>query len=125
MYTIVSKLRLAFLLGLLIVLSACEANITTHGRLIEPAELDRLELGVTTQAETIRILGRPSFEGAFNSGRLYYNNQKMEENVGGATNTIERELIVLIYDKNCPGSKSYYSFTNEFMDQEKNIGSAA
>ena len=32
---------------------------------------------------------------------------------------------VLIYDKNCPGSKSYYSFTDEFMNQENNIGSAA
>ena len=32
---------------------------------------------------------------------------------------------VIIYDKNCPGSKSYYSFTNEFMDQENKIGSAA
>jgi chromosome partitioning protein len=32
---------------------------------------------------------------------------------------------VLIYDKSCPGSKSYYSFTDEFMIQENNIGSAA
>ena len=32
---------------------------------------------------------------------------------------------VLIYDKNCPGSKSYYSFTDEFMAQENKIGSAA
>ncbi len=32
---------------------------------------------------------------------------------------------VLIYDKNCPGSKSYYSFTDEFISQESQIGSAA
>ena len=32
---------------------------------------------------------------------------------------------VLIYDKNCPGSKSYYSFTNEFIVKEGKIGSAA
>ena len=82
----------------MILASACEAITTTHGRLIEPAELDRLELGVTTQAETIEILGPPSFEGAFNSGRLYYNNQKMEKRVGGETLTIERELIVFIFD---------------------------
>ena len=31
----------------------------------------------------------------------------------------------LIYDKNCLGSKSYYNFTDEFMDQENKIGSAA
>ena len=32
---------------------------------------------------------------------------------------------VLIYDKNCPGSKSYYNFTDEFVAQENRIGSAA
>ena len=34
-------------------------------------------------------------------------------------------IPVLIYDKNCPGSKSYYSFTDEFVNQENNFGSAA
>ena len=34
-------------------------------------------------------------------------------------------IPVLIYDKNCPGSKSYYNFTDEFMAQENKIGSAA
>ncbi len=100
MHFILLKLKFVFLFTLLTLLSACEATITTHGRFIEAAELDRLELGVTTQAETIAILGRPSFEGAFNSGRLYYNNQKMEEKVAGATTTIERELIVLIFNEN-------------------------
>ena len=32
---------------------------------------------------------------------------------------------VLIYDKSCSGSKSYYNFTDEFMSQENDIGSAA
>ena len=98
MHIIFLRPKLVFLLNLMIVVSACEAITTTHGRLIEPAELDKLELGVTTQAETIAILGPPSFEGAFNSGRLYYNNQKMEKPVGGETLTIERELIIFIFD---------------------------
>ena len=64
MHTTLLRPKLVFLLILMIVVSACEAITTTHGRLIEPAELDRLELGATTQAETIAILGPPSFEGA-------------------------------------------------------------
>ena len=32
---------------------------------------------------------------------------------------------VLIYDKSCPGSKSYDNFTDEFITQENEIGSAA
>ena len=34
-------------------------------------------------------------------------------------------MPVLIYDKSCPGSKSYFNFTDEFMNQETSIGSAA
>ena len=34
-------------------------------------------------------------------------------------------MPVLIYDKSCPGSKSYFNFTDEFMSQETNMGSAA
>ena len=34
-------------------------------------------------------------------------------------------LPVLIYDKTCSGSKSYFSFTDEFINQEKSLESAA
>ena len=29
-------------------------------------------------------------------------------------------MPVLMYDKSCPGSKSYFNFTDEFINQEKN-----
>ena len=32
---------------------------------------------------------------------------------------------VLIYDKSCSGSKSYFNFTEEFLNQEKIMESAA
>tara|TARA_B110001454_G_scaffold216762_1_gene240627 strand:- start:520 stop:1314 length:795 start_codon:yes stop_codon:yes gene_type:complete len=31
-------------------------------------------------------------------------------------------MPVLIYDKTCPGSKSYFSFTDEFINQDKTFG---
>ena len=34
-------------------------------------------------------------------------------------------MPVIIYDKSCLGSKSYFNFTDEFINQETNIGSAA
>ena len=34
-------------------------------------------------------------------------------------------MPVLVYDKLCSGSKSYFSFTDEFINQESTIGSAA
>ena len=32
---------------------------------------------------------------------------------------------VLIYDKLCPGSRAYFRFTEEFLNQEKQIETAA
>ena len=34
-------------------------------------------------------------------------------------------MPVLIYDKNCPGSKSYFNFAEEFINQDKLLESAA
>ena len=34
-------------------------------------------------------------------------------------------MPVLIYDKSCVGSKSYFNFTDEFINQETTVGSAA
>ena len=34
-------------------------------------------------------------------------------------------MPVLVYDKNCPGSKAYFNLTDEFLNQETTIGSAA
>ena len=34
-------------------------------------------------------------------------------------------IPVLIYDKKCPGSRSYFNFTNEFISQDKFLESAA
>ena len=34
-------------------------------------------------------------------------------------------IPVLLYDQTCPGSNSYFSFTEEFLNQEKIMESAA
>ena len=34
-------------------------------------------------------------------------------------------IPVLIYDKICPGSKAYFKFTEEFLEQDKKVESAA
>jgi len=34
-------------------------------------------------------------------------------------------IPVLLYDKSCSGSKSYFSFTDEFLNKEESLESAA
>ena len=81
-------------------LQACESQVTTHGNLIEIGRLNKVEIGKTSRNDALFLLGPPSFEGAFDISRLYYNNQKMEAPIAGRTQTIERELIVLSFDNN-------------------------
>ena len=85
---------------LLTSLQACESQVTSHGNLIEIGELNKVEIGKTSRNDALLLLGPPSFQGAFDSNRVYYNNQKMEATIAGRTQTIERELIVLSFDDN-------------------------
>ena len=87
-------------LGLFLGLQGCESQVTSHGNLIEASQLNKLEIGTTRREDVLILFGPASFEGAFNNNRLYYNNQKMEAPIAGRTQTIERELVVLIFDVN-------------------------
>ena len=49
---------------------------------------------------------------------------KLQKKIHFSWNISDSEKV-LIYDKACPGSKSYFSFTDEFINQEITIGSAA
>ncbi len=96
-----SKLFSALIcLVLLSSLQACESQVTSHGNLIEASQLNKLEIGQTSRADVEILFGPASFKGAFDDSRLYYNNQKMEAAIAGKTETIDRELIVLVFNSN-------------------------
>ena len=46
------------------------------------------------------MFGKPSFDGAFGSRKIYYNNQVMETEVAGYSETVSRSLLVLTLDEN-------------------------
>ena len=81
-------------------LAACEARTAVHGQAVDNAELNQIELGITTRAGVIEILGRPSFEGAFDSGKIYYLNDFMIEPAAGNKRMTKRTLIVFVFDAN-------------------------
>ncbi len=83
-----------------ILFSACESQVTSHGHLIELSALEKVEIGKTSRTEILSLLGKPSFEGAFDTSRLYYNSQKVEKVIAGHPQTIERQLLVLTFDNN-------------------------
>ena len=95
-----SRLITPVVIATFLSLGACSNVVQTNGRLIEAAELEQVQIGTTTRADIISLFGQPSFEGAFNSGRIYYNQQTMLQKVAGLNTTQSRELIMFSFDEN-------------------------
>ncbi len=89
-------LRSALLAGLIsLSLVGCEATIAPHGHAVDATELDQIVPGQTSLVDLTAILGKPSFEGAFDSGKIYYLSEVMVEPPGGRKRASTRTLIVI------------------------------
>ena len=101
-FTSMNALRSLATFGLLCMvlmsLAACESRISTHGHSIDEAELAKIELGKSKKSDLIFILGKPSFDGAFGSGKSYYVSQTMEEPVAGINETTSRTIVMFTID---------------------------
>ena len=86
-----------FYLGLL---AGCGERVSEHGHVINQAEMDTIKIGQTNRADIIGMLGRPSFEGAFDSRKIYYASQIMEQPVAGIIKTKSRVIYVFSFDAN-------------------------
>ena len=89
-------LRTALLAGVIsLFLAGCEATIAPHGHAVDATELDQIVPGQTSLVDLTAILGKPSFEGAFDSGKIYYLSEVMVEPPGGRKRASTRTLIVI------------------------------
>lgn len=88
------------ILSLSFALSACGERLSSHGHIIDEHELKDVEINKTTKADILLTLGKPSFEGAFESGKIYYVSQTMVQPAGGQKTTTDRELFVFTFDEN-------------------------
>ena len=89
-------LRTALLAGVIsLSLAGCEATIAPHGHAVDATELDQIVPGQTSLVDLTAILGKPSFEGAFDSGKVYYLSEVMVEPPGGRKRASTRTLIVI------------------------------
>ncbi len=89
-------LRTALLAGVIsLSLAGCEATIAPHGHAVDATEVDQIVPGQTSLVDLTAILGKPSFEGAFDSGKIYYLSEVMVEPPGGRKRASTRTLIVI------------------------------
>jgi len=81
-------------------LAGCGERISEHGHVINQAEMDTIKIGQTNRADIIGMLGQPSFEGAFDSRKIYYASQIMEQPVAGINKTKSRVIYAFSFDEN-------------------------
>ena len=81
-------------------LAGCGERISEHGHVIDQGEMDTIKIGQTNRADIIGMLGRPSFEGAFDSQKIYYVSQIMELRVAGIKKTKSRVIYAFSFDAN-------------------------
>ena len=80
-------------------IGGCGERISEHGHTITQVELDTIEIGRSKRADVLGTFGPPSFEGAFNSQKLYYVSQIMEAPVAGINTTKARTIYTFTFDK--------------------------
>lgn len=80
-------------------LSACGERLSSHGHTIDEYDLQDVMIGETTKSDILFSLGKPSFEGAFNSQKIYYVAQNMSQPAGGRAETTSREIFAFVFDE--------------------------
>lgn len=90
---------MAGLTVLMLSLAGCGERLSSHGHSIDAYDLEDIVIGETTKADILFTLGKPSFEGAFNSGKIYYVSQNMVQPAGGRSETVTREIFAFLFSE--------------------------
>ena len=83
----------------LVALSACGDRISSHGHIINENELTQFNIGTTTKADIIDVLGQPSFKGAFDTQKLYYSSQVMKQAIASVKETQQRTVYIFVFNE--------------------------
>ena len=81
-------------------LGACGDRISSHGQIINENELKQINIGTTTKTDIMDMLGQPSFDGAFDTQKLYYSSQVMLQPVASTKQTQQRIVYIFKLDDN-------------------------
>lgn len=98
--TLLPALRRAGVIGAVVLVSACSPQFRYHGYTPSEQELSAIEIGRTTRAEVIELLGSPTAGGALNSTGAYYVSSVFRHYGYTAPSEVEREVLAILFDGN-------------------------
>lgn len=90
--------RYAFAALVTLGLVACSPQIATHGNLVDPDALAKVEPGRSDQSTVLGLLGSPSTRGNFNEPTWYYIGQRTERQAFYRPETIERKVVYVDFE---------------------------
>ncbi len=79
-------------------LAACSPQVATHGNLVDPDALAKLEPGRSDQSTVLSLLGSPSTRGNFNEPTWYYIGQKTKRQAFYRPETVERKVVYVDFE---------------------------
>ena len=81
-----------------LVSGGCSSRVYNHGNQLDPLSLSKVEPGKNRLIEVEALFGKPSATGAFDSGKVYYITQIMEEKPGARKETINSTIVAFSYN---------------------------
>lgn len=85
-------------LGLVMILSACQPIYQNHGYVPTDAELDLVEVGRDTQETVAAAVGRPSAQGLLNDVGWFYVKSSYQTRGPLQRQEIDRQVVVISFD---------------------------
>lgn len=81
-------------------MQACAPTKITRGHHLEPADIERINVGVTTQQQVVQLLGSPSSIATFkgHSDTWYYISKKTEQITELDESTVEQQVVAITFD---------------------------
>ncbi len=81
-----------------LLLTGCAETLDTHGTVMPPSALQRLQIGQSSKDQVRQILGTPATMGTLNDDRWYYVNSVVGSTPFNTNNLKSRRVLVLDFD---------------------------
>jgi outer membrane protein assembly factor BamE (lipoprotein component of BamABCDE complex) len=80
--------------------SACTPTKITRGHHLEPEDIERISVGITTQQQVAQLLGSPSSVATFkgNSDTWYYISKRTEQYTELDESTVGQQVVAITFD---------------------------
>ena len=82
-----------------VILAACSPQIATHGNMVDPDALAKIEPGKSNATEVLSLLGSPSTQANFGQPTWYYIGQRTERQAFFRPETIDRKVVYVDFDE--------------------------